>query len=259
MKLFHRQFGSGKPIIILHGLFGMSDNWVSIGKQLSEHFAVYIPDMRNHGQSPHDAVFSFSAMADDVLELINDNHLGKVMLIGHSMGGKVAMQLALNHGDKIDRLMVIDISPEKYPLRHSQQHVVEAMQRVTFTGITSRKGIEDQLVYSIPDFRTRQLVMKNLFRTGDNSFAWRLNLDAIHHNMDKLFDSVESDSTFGKPVLFIRGGQSDYINNNAWEKILKLFPAAMLETIPQAGHWIHADAPGELLIIMNDFLNRSFV
>lgn len=254
MKLFFRQFGLGKPVIILHGLFGMSDNWVSIGKQLSEHFAVYIPDMRNHGQSPHDDAFSFSAMADDVLELIDDNYLGNVTLIGHSMGGKVAMQLALNHGDKVDRLMVIDISPGKYPVRHSQQQVVEAMQRVSFTGITSRKEIEDQFVHSISDFRTRQLIMKNLFRTGNNTFAWRLNLEAIHHNMDKLFDSVESDSTFGKPVLFIRGGQSDYINNNDREKIRKLFPAATLETIPHAGHWVHADAPVELLRIMNDFM-----
>jgi len=254
MKLFYRQFGSGKPVIILHGLFGMSDNWVSIGKQLSEHFEVYIPDMRNHGQSPHDDVFSFSAMADDVLELIDDNHLGNVTLIGHSMGGKVAMLLALNHGDKVDRLMVIDISPGKYPVRHSQQQVVEAMQRVSLTGITSRKGIEDQLIYSISDFRTRQLIMKNLFRTGNNTFAWRLNLEAIHHNMDRLFDSVESDSTFGKPVLFIRGGQSDYINNDDREKILKLFPDATLETIPHAGHWVHADAPVELLRIMNDFM-----
>lgn len=254
MKLFYRQFGSGKPIIILHGLFGMSDNWVSIGKQLSEHFEVYIPDMRNHGQSPHDDVFSFSAMADDVLELIDDNHLGNVTLIGHSMGGKVAMLLALNHGDKVDRLMVIDISPGKYPVRHSQQQVVEAMQRVSLTGITSRKGIEDQLVHSISDFRTRQLIMKNLFRTGNNTFAWRLNLEAIHHNMDKLFDSVESDSTFGKPVLFIRGGQSDYINNDDRGKIRKLFPDTTLETIPQAGHWVHADAPVELLKIMNDFM-----
>lgn len=254
MKLFYRHFGSGKPVIIMHGLFGLSDNWVTHAKRLSEHFSVFVPDLRNHGQSPHSSVFNYQAMADDLMEFIDDHDLDHPVIVGHSMGGKVAMEFALEYPLIPEKLVVIDISPVKYPERNAHFDILNAMRLVDFDVIHSRNDVSELLKLRIPDESTRLFVMKNLYRKTKDRFAWRLELNAVYNNMDRIFEGVESEDTFNKSTLFIKGALSNYILDEHWPLILKLFPLARLITIPGAGHWVHSDAPEELYTALSDFL-----
>ncbi len=257
MKLFYRQFGNGDPVIILHGLFGLSDNWVTHGKKLAEKFSVWLPDLRNHGQSPHSPTFNYHAMADDLLEFIEEHRLENPIIIGHSMGGKVAMQFALDHPDLISKLIIVDISPVKYPDRDSHFTIISAMMSINFDSVHSRQEVDELLKTRIMGNSTRQFIMKSLYRKTKNSFDWRLNLSAINNNMDYIFSGIESSGTFDKPVLFIKGGQSDYIKDEHIPTIKHYFPQAQLTTIKNAGHWVHADAPEEICTIFSNFLGKE--
>ena len=259
MKLFYRHYGEGHPVIILHGIFGISDNWVTIGKKLAEKFSVYIPDQRNHGQSPHSATFNYFALSDDLLEFIKEHNLENPVIIGHSMGGKVAMTFALEHPEMVEKLVVVDISPRKYPGRNVHFEMINAMMDVDFDKIVSREEVSIQLAASIPNERIRLFVMKNLYRKTRNTFDWRLNLEALSANMDYVFEGVESSDTYDGPVLFVRGGKSDYIADADIPLISKLFPAFRLQTIPNASHWVHADSPSELCALLSLFLGKECV
>ncbi|HOI87573.1 MAG TPA: alpha/beta fold hydrolase [Lentimicrobium sp.] len=259
MKLFYRHYGAGQPVIILHGIFGVSDNWVTLGKKLAEKFSVYIPDQRNHGKSPHSATFNYFAMADDLLEFITEHKLERPMIIGHSMGGKVAMTFALEHPEMVERLVVVDISPRKYPGRNVHFDMISAMMAVNFDAVHSRAEVEQLLETSIPNRRIRMFVMKNLYRKTRHSFDWRLNLEALNANMDYVFDGVESSDTYEGPTLFIRGGRSDYIVDADTPLIRKLFPTAQIQTIDKASHWVHAEAPAELCSHFSTFLGKECI
>ncbi len=257
MKLFYRQFGNGEPVIILHGLFGLSDNWVTHGKRLAEKLSVWLPDLRNHGQSPHSPTFNYHAMADDLREFIEDHQLENPIIIGHSMGGKVAMQFTLDNPDVVSKLIVVDISPVKYPDRDAHFTIISAMMSINFDGIHSRQEVDDLLKSRISEDSTRQFIMKSLYRKTKNTFDWRLNLSAINNNMDYIFSGIESNGIFDKPVLFIKGGLSDYIQDNHIPQIKQFFPNAKIITIEKAGHWVHADAPQEVCEIFSDFLGKE--
>lgn len=257
MKLFHRHFGQGQPLIILHGVFGISDNWVTLGKRLAEKFSVYIPDLRNHGQSPHSPTFNYMAMADDLLEFIEDHNLTNPMIIGHSMGGKVAMTFALEHPEMVNKLVVVDISPRKYPGRNVHFDMISAMMSVNFEAVSTREEVEQLLLQSIPDKRIRLFVMKNLYRKTRHSLDWRLNLPSISANMDYVFDGIESSAKYTGPTLFIKGGNSDYIKDEDTALIHKNFPEASVQTIAGASHWVHADAPAELCRLFSMFLGKE--
>lgn len=257
MKLFYRHFGEGKPLIILHGLFGLSDNWVTHAKRLAEQFSVYLPDLRNHGQSPHSPTFNYASMADDLHEFIEEHQLKSPVIIGHSMGGKVAMWFALEYPELLEKLIVVDISPVKYPDRDAHFDIISAMMSVDFNAVHSREEVSILLNQSIPHPGTRLFILKNLYRKTKNTFDWRLNLDAISSNMDMIFAGVEVNNVFIKPVLFIKGGKSDYIKNEHLPLIKKLFPAAIITTIPEAGHWVHVDAPDEICRLFSQFLGTS--
>ncbi|PKP04021.1 MAG: alpha/beta hydrolase [Bacteroidetes bacterium HGW-Bacteroidetes-9] len=257
MKLFYRHFGEGQPLIILHGIFGISDNWVTLGKRLAEKFSVYIPDLRNHGQSPHSPTFNYIAMADDLLEFIEEHQLKKPMIIGHSMGGKVAMTFTLEHPEMVEKLVVVDISPRKYPGRNVHFDMISAMMSVNFEAVSSRQEVESLLEQSIPNKRIRLFVMKNLYRKTRTTFDWRLNLAAISSNMDYVFDGVESAETYNGPVLFIKGGKSDYIQDDDLPLIHRNFPGAQVKTIENASHWVHADTPNELCHLFSMFLGKE--
>lgn len=257
MKLFYRQFGEGRPVIILHGLFGLSDNWVSIGKRIAAKFTVYIPDMRNHGQSPHSPTMNYTAMTDDLLEFIEEHSLEEGILIGHSMGGKVAMNFALDHPKLLDQLVIIDISPRRYPARNIHFDIINAMLSVDLQQVTSRSQVEALLQNVLPDIRIRQLILKNLFYQAPNTLAWRPNLEAIHNNLELLFDGIATERTFKKPALFVSGGLSDYIKVDDEILILKMFPLAQIKTIPSATHWVNADAPKELCRLLSEFLGKE--
>ena len=257
MKLFFREFGQGQPVIILHGLFGQSDNWVTIGRRIADQFHVYIPDQRNHGQSLHTTVHSFPAMADDLAEFIEEHQIENPILIGHSMGGKVAMTYALENTEKVMKLVIIDISPRKYPERITHTQVITEMIRIDLEKIVTRTEVEKILDSRVSDTRIKMFILKNLYYKIHGKLAWRLNLEAINQNMDLLFDGISSDNQYTGPSLFIRGGKSDYILDSDIPLIKSMFPEALVKTIPGASHWVHADAPEELCYLLSGFLDRE--
>jgi esterase len=257
MKLFYRHFGSGEPVIILHGLFGLSDNWVTHGKRLAEKFSVYLPDLRNHGHSPHSPTFNYPAMADDLHEFIDEHKLQNPVIIGHSMGGKVAMWFALEYPELVSKLIIVDISPVKYPDRDAHFDIISTMMSIDFDAVHSREEVSNLLSLTIPNKTTRLFILKNLYRKTRNNFDWRLNLSAISNNMDHVFAGIDVDSVYEKPVLFIKGGRSDYILSSHEPIIKKYFPNSEIETIEHVGHWVHAEAPEEICSIFSRFLEKE--
>ncbi len=256
MKLFFRRFGAGKPVIILHGLFGLSDNWVTFAKQLGEHYQVFIPDLRNHGLSPHSKVFDFPSMEDDVIGMLEDNHLEDIYLIGHSLGGKTAMFLSLHHPEIVKKLVVVDISLRKSPPNREHQQLLNAMMAVDFNVARSRSDVEKQLSVSVKSPKIRQFLLKNVYWRDRNSLDWRLNLRAINDNLLTIFEGVDVTGSYAGPTLFIRGGMSDYIRKDDADDLKMKFPGAVMNTIANASHWVHADAPGEFYTLVKDFLDR---
>jgi pimeloyl-ACP methyl ester carboxylesterase len=257
MKLFFRKYGEGRPVIILHGIFGISDNWVTIGRRLAEKFEVYIPDQRNHGQSPHSSTFNYFALVDDLFELINDHQLINPVLIGHSMGGKVAMKFSLENPAKVDKLIVVDISPRSYPARQEHMTILDAMRSVDFDQVETREEVEEIIAEKVKSERIRMFIMKNLYRIGKNRMAWRLNVEAIYENIEYVFEGIDSPYTYDKPVLFVKGGDSKYIQDEDRELILKYFPRAQFRTVENASHWVHADDPEQLCAYFSDFLEKE--
>ena len=257
MKLFFREFGTGQPVILLHGLFGQSDNWVTVGRRIADQFHVYIPDQRNHGQSPHTSIHSFPAMADDLAEFIEEHSIENPILIGHSMGGKVAMTYALENLGLVKKLVVIDISPRKYPERTTHTQVISEMMRIDLENIATRTEVEKILDARISDSRVRMFILKNLYYKIHGKLAWRLNLEAINQSMDLLFDGISSENQYTGPTLFIRGGKSDYVLDSDFPLIKSMFPEVIIKTISEASHWVHADAPEELCYLLSGFLGRE--
>lgn len=258
MKLFYRPFGDGgQPIIILHGIFGISDNWVSIGRRLSERFDVYILDQRNHGQSPHSDSFNYYALADDLYEFIQDHQLVNPILIGHSMGGKVAMNFALEYPQKVNKLIVVDMSTRQYPARQEHMEILQAMLAVNFDEVKSRDEVKKIISKRIKSPRVRMFILKSLYRIGQSRLAWRLNIQSIYDNIDNVFEGITSSYTFDKASLFIKGGDSGYIVDEDYDLIRKNFPNALFKTIEGASHWVHADKPDELCAVFSEFLQKE--
>lgn len=263
MKLFFRKIGEGQPLIILHGLFGQSDNWNSFGKQFAEQgFAVYLADMRNHGLSPHSDVWNYQAMSDDIMELINDNQLaqsGKIIVLGHSMGGKVAMLFAMQHPELVEKLIVVDVAPKYYPPHH--QDVISGLNAVDLNELKTRKEAEVILSKYINDFGTKQFLLKNLYwkeSEGDpsvpDSFEWRFNLKVIGEQINKISEAIPLSSVCMFPTLFIRGSKSNYISDDDLRSIQNNFPNSTVKTIVDAGHWVHVEQPKEFLDSVIDFI-----
>jgi esterase len=257
MKLFYRHYGEGKPVIILHGILGISDNWVTIGRRLAEKFGVYIPDQRNHGQSPHSDTFNYYTLTEDLFEFIEDHQLSKPILIGHSMGGKVAMNFALEHPHWVEKLVVVDISVRSYPSRRQHLDIMDAMLSVDFDQHSTREEIEKIIHDKIKSQALANFTLKNLYRIGKNRFAWRLNIKSIYQNIENAFEGVELPYISDVPALFIRGGISDYVTDKDFPRILEKFPRAIFHTIENASHWVHADKPDELCAVLSEFLGKD--
>lgn len=245
MKLFFRKSGSGRPLVILHGLFGISDNWAGLAKQWAEHFTVYAVDLRNHGQSPHADEWNYTVMAEDLLELFGDEKLSDVTLLGHSMGGKAAMRLALDYPMAVSKLIVSDIAPKAYA--ENNRHVVNALLNVQIDQLNSRKEAEAILTAELNDNGTVQFLLKNLFwrenPDGTKKLGWRLNLDVIARNLIHVGEATDWPAPCEVETLFIRGERSNYILPEDEPEIKRIFPNAEILTIPNAGHWVHADNP----------------
>ena len=253
MKLHFREMGTGSPLIILHGLFGLSDNWQTLAKYLSQQYRVYLVDLRNHGRSPHSPEFTYSLMAEDIYTFMQDNQIAEAAVMGHSMGGKVAMHFALTYPHKVTKLIVVDIAPKAYPVHH--QEIINALNALNVGTIKTRGEIDEALAQHIPEEEVRMILTKNLYRTEDNTFAWRMNLAAIEANIEEVGKETQSEAPFTKPVLFIKGARSGYIKPQAdTEPIQKLFPAAQIKTVENAGHWVHAQAPQEVFNLVTEFL-----
>lgn len=242
MDLFYKQYGdTHPPLFILHGLLGASGNWHTLSRSVfSTAATVYAVDQRNHGRSPHSHRLDYPSMAADVKHLIQQHADGAATVMGHSMGGKTAMQLALSAPEVVDRLIVVDMAARSYPPRH--RPLIEALQAIDPSAYDRRSAIDDALADDVPSDPIRQFLLKNLTYDGDH-YAWQMNLDAIAANYDNINAEIKADHTFEKPTLIVRGAQSDYVTDADLAHLRTLFPKAEAVTIPNAGHWVHADAP----------------
>ena len=244
MQLFHKEFGSGKPLVILHGLFGFSDNWQSHAKYLSSYYRVILFDLRNHGRSPWSQSHTYENMALDVAESLDQLSIDKACFIGHSMGGKVLMHLGLNHGSYIDKMIVVDMGTKSYPMHH--QDVINAIQSVNIENVTARSQVNEMLKPMLTNEGLRQFLLKNLYWKEKGVLAWRMNVKILVEGMQEILSVLPSGEVLNE-TLFIRGGLSNYILDEDVELIQNQFPNSELITIDDAGHWVHADA-GETFI-----------
>ena len=255
MKLFYREIGTGgENMIILHGLFGSPDNWLTQAKMFAKHFHVYLPDLRNHGQSPHSEEFSYTLLADDMEAFIRRKGISQPVVIGHSMGGKTAMTVATRYPDSVHRLIVVDIAPKAYPEQHDR--ILEGLLALPVGQLGSRNEAEEKLAEYVPEGPVRQFLLKNLKREKNGGFGWKMNLEGLAANISAIGDAVEKGIRFEKPTLFIRGRKSNYIKDSDMDSIRKVFPNATLVTM-DTGHWVQAEKPGELVEVVLDFLGRA--
>ena len=246
MKLHSKIYGDkGQDLIIIHGLFGMSDNWNSLGKKFSKYCKVHLIDLRNHGRSPHSTDFDYKVMCEDVLEYMEDNNIEKPILLGHSIGGKVAMKFAFTYPEKIEKLIVADISPRRYNIDFVQ-NLLRTLYKLPLENFKKREEIDDILSVTYKDRGQRLFVMKNLYRNEQKEFDWRFNIDVL---LEKVSNIQEADFIKGVcdvPTHFIRGENSNYITTEDELIINKHFSDVSIATIDGAGHWLHADNPERL-------------
>jgi esterase len=253
MKLAFRKLGNGKPLFILHGLFGSADNWQTLGKYFAEYFTVYFIDQRNHGQSPHSGEWSYEVMSEDIRELVEDEGLNKIMLLGHSMGGKTAMHFAVRYPEKVEKLVVVDIGPKKYPI--TNQFVIDAIDRFDPQKVKSRKEADEAMSHFIEEQGVRQFLLKNLYWDENQKLQWKFNYDVIKENISRVSDATPMpEKPLDIPVLFVKGEKSDYIFPSDIKLMTAMFPMAKLVVIPGAGHWVHADNPQEFFKVVTEFL-----
>lgn len=244
MILHSRIEGKGKPLVILHGFLGMSDNWKTLGSQFAEiGYEVHMLDMRNHGKSFHSDEFSYEAMANDVKKYCKFHQLQNIILLGHSMGGKTAMLFATSHPELIEKLIVADIGPKFYPQHH--QPILEGLNAVDFSKQPSRSEVEEIVSKYIEDIGTRQFLLKSLYWKEKEQLAFRFNLPVFNEKIEEIGKALPAENKFDKPTLFLRGSKSNYILDEDFETIQIHFPKAKIETISNAGHWLHAENPVE--------------
>ncbi len=268
MNLYFKKLGDGPNLIILHGLYGSSDNWLSIAKNLSAKFTVYLVDQRNHGRSPHSDEHSYKLMSEDLKELMDKNNIRTSSIIGHSMGGKTAMTFAVKYHERVENLVVVDISPRPYKsLTDFEQHpidhlnIINALDSVDLSLLKTRQEIELFLEKPIPEKNLRGFLMKNLNKDEEGNLFWALNIKSLKQNLSLIMDGLE-EKDFGLdrsihefPVLFLKGEKSNYISEKDYGFIKSLFPRAEIASIPNAGHWLHAEQQTLFLKTVSYFLS----
>ncbi len=238
-------------LVILHGLFGDLNNWKAIAARLSDQFQVHCMDLRNHGESPHISGMTYAEMATDVAHTCESLGIVSTHVIGHSMGGKTAMQLALNHNELVNRLAVVDIGPRQY--EHHHNSILAGLRSLAETSITSRKQADTLLQPHAPDAGVRSFLLKNLKRHEDGHYKLRINIDEITAGYKDIASSIHSTQQFEGPVLFVKGAQSDYLTEADKAPIANLFSNPSLKTIDGAGHWPHSEKPDVIYKILSDF------
>ena len=250
VPLNFKVIGSGNPVIILHGFLGSLDNWQTFAKQLAKKYMVITVDLRNHGKSPHQDLFSYDIMAEDLKDFMESEWIYSAHIIGHSMGGKTAMYFANNYPELVDKLIVVDISPKSYPGGHYT--ILKALNAIPIGRLESRQEAEDILADYIDDSSVRGFLMKNLKRNG-NGYEWKINLPTLTSKYEEILEAIDIQE-FEKPTLFVRGEKSDYILDTDFSSIQEGFPNSSFVTIPNAGHWVHADKPKVLLAAVENFI-----
>lgn len=255
MHLHFQTYGRGQPLIVLHGLLGSLDNWQPMGLKLAGHFQVFAVDQRNHGRSDHNAQMDYPAMAEDLNDFAQAQHLGRARLIGHSMGGKTAMQLALLHPERVEKLVVVDIAPRAYPPRHEE--IFAGLLALDPAACQTRGQMEAALAPWVPDLPTRRFLLKNVTRAPGGGFHWRIGLREIYANYARLGEALAGGQSFRGPVLFLRGERSDYLREEDMPAARRLFPRAELRTIPRAGHLVHTENPSAFLQTVLEFLREN--
>ncbi|MEN0004603.1 MAG: alpha/beta fold hydrolase [Bacteroidota bacterium] len=252
MNLNFKELGQGPPLVVLHGLFGMLDNWQTLAKRFAQHHTVYLVDQRNHGRSPHASPMDYPTMAEDLHDFLVDKWIHHAHILGHSMGGKTAMEFALQYPDMVDQLIVVDIAPKAYQGGH--QVIFDALLALDLSQVKSRSDASTFLESRIEEVGVRQFLLKNLSRAKEGGYRWKMNLPVIHEHYPSILATIEPDRTFEGETLFIRGGQSNYVQANDFPTISSFFPKAQVVTVEQAGHWVHAEAPEALLQHVSTFL-----
>ncbi len=260
MKLFYRKEGEGPVIVIIHGLYGSSDNWMNMGKKLAENHTVYMIDQRNHGRSPFSEDNSYDDMKNDLTEFFETHGIEKATLLGHSMGGKVAMWFAADFPEKVEKLVIADIAPKNYLQNlhssqfHLHQNILLAMQEIDFSTIKKRNEVDDRLAEKFEDSRIRQFLLKNVTRDKKlKQYRWRLNVEVLYEFLEEIVSGVNREwlddriPVTNYPVIFIRGMRSNYILPEDEKLIKTIYPEARIVDIPDAGHWLHAEQPGKFM------------
>jgi pimeloyl-ACP methyl ester carboxylesterase len=256
MKLLHSKIlGKGKPLFILHGFLGMSDNWKTLGNKYAENnFQVHLIDQRNHGKSFHAEEFDYEIMANDIIVYLNHHGIDKAIVLGHSMGGKTAMQLAISFPEKVEKLVVADIAPKYYPPHH--QEIMNALLTLKLDEISSRSEADAALAKNLNNMGIRQFLLKNLYWKEKGKLGFRFNINVLKDKMEEIGEGLATTAFFEKPTLFLRGDRSEYITPTDKSTIKKNFPNAKVETIKNAGHWLHAENPKEFFEKSLHFLNH---
>jgi esterase len=246
---------TGQPLVILHGVFGLLDNWLTISKSIAEQgFILYLVDQRNHGRSPHEEPMDYPTFSADLREFLEQQQLDNPHLLGHSMGGKTVMQYAADYPGTYDKLVIVDIAPKAYSIHHTK--ILKGLNAIPIDEITSRNEADEVLAEYEPIMAVRQFLLKNLYRKEEGGFGWRFNLPVLTTSMSKVGIATRYDAPINNPTLFIRGEKSDYVLDEDWEDILKIFPNAELETIANAGHWIQAEQPQAFTKCLVGFLKK---
>ena len=260
VRLNFRKSGSGPSFVILHGLYGASDNWISIAKKLEDQFTVYIPDLRNHGHSPHTTTHTFQDMTDDLFRFFNDHSITKAIILGHSMGGKLAMMFSAEYPELVKCLIVADIAPKSYNslnqiFKSVLQHelILELMEELNLVAVDSRKEIDHFLSEKLHDPSLRQFLIKNIHRNKEGYFEWKINVPVLKYALRSITSEVNTEwfadrqPILNYPVTFIRGLNSEYISDIDIPAIKKIYPEAKIIDIPDAGHWLHAEQPEKFI------------
>ncbi len=253
LHLNYESRGSGHPLIILHGLFGSLDNWRTLSRKLSDRYRVITVDLRNHGGSPHSAEFSCALMAGDIVEFMHRHSIGSAHLLGHSMGGLVAMRVAVRQPEHVDKLVVVDIAPRAYTPAHND--IFDVLSSIRLERFSNRNEVRPEIEKGIGDRSVSEFLLKNLVIAETGKLQWKMNLPILRANYHEIISAPDWAGVFDKPALFIRGGNSDYIRPEDAGVIRKSFPLAEIATIPGTGHWVHAQAPGVFEELVRKFLS----
>lgn len=254
MKLFFRELGNGQPMIILHGLMGSADNWLTQAKILSNTYKVYTVDQRNHGLSPHSDEFDYKVLANDIRDFITEHDIKNPIVLGHSMGGKAAMNFAIANPTLLDKLIVVDIAPKAYPIHHDS--IVEGLKAIPINTLQTRNEADTILSEFVPEADVRQFLLKNLSRKPEGGFAWKINLPIIDKNLESISADIQFPGTYTGPSLFVRGAKSRYVKDEDRQRIKDLFPNSTLVTM-DTGHWVQAEKPQEFVDIVMNYLSST--